>query len=142
MDVLTQVKNTLEKLEKREQELDVRSHALSIMEDSLKQEEKRLLALKEKVEKTVDEAHRELAKVTKHHDVEDKEVSLQTKERELNREEVSLKRWENDLVEIENQQQEERSRLMEWDQRLAKEQAEYKETIKKAFFEELANKVK
>ena len=82
-----------------------------------------------------------VAKLDKDRDLTSREEDLVIAERDIKLRTMNLTQWENKLFDIESRQTQDREALAEAQQKLNTDRAEYKEKLKKEFFDTLNARV-
>jgi vacuolar-type H+-ATPase subunit E/Vma4 len=141
MNILDSVKQTLEEIEKQKQALSEQEIVLAKGWADLNDKKVELKHRENSLNELADEVNDRLKKVLTDDDLKEAQKKVVEKERELGRKEAFLVKWENDLYEIEKRQDFDKKKLEEDKVSLSKDKAEYKERLKKEFFEELNRKM-
>lgn len=141
-DILTEVKNQLEAIDRRIVELDDREAKISKQELSLKTEWQSLATKVKELDEAAKTVDAGLRRIERADVLDQKEKELLHKQAELNKSLNQLKQWEDTLVEIETRQKADKEQLARDQAALSAEKTSYKETLKQEFLEEIAQKLR
>lgn len=138
LELATQIEQELAKREKdllkTKEQLNKRGEELLKLEDEITDKESVLKSKEREVEKLAE-------KVEKDKSLAEREAWVLEHERAYRLKEMELTVWENRLFDIEANQTQEKEKLAEAQRKLSVEKAEYKEKLKKEFFDTLSARV-
>lgn len=141
MTILELAAQLEEALIKREREVVESKKQLQREKEALLERQQEIAdRLSEAIDKE-SEVKKLVAKLDKDSDLTKREVAVVSKERDINLRVMELTQWENKLFDIESRQTQDKELLAEAQQKLNTDKAEYKEKLKKEFFDTLNARV-
>ncbi len=141
MNLVTQIKQLEEEYELRLDKVRKREAKVEVSEAKLNELQEEL----DTIAKDLEKKQKEIARVTNNLDllskISQEQESLLELRIERSVEDRRLQEWENDLADIEESQDKREQRLQERVTKLDKDRKEYKEVVRKEFFEELSKRL-